>query len=337
MKKERLDIEQTAASLSAKALSNGDMLDLEEVALIARKYEADDEIIKELLHLLREERIDFYCNLELNRDSIKELLKKVRASSEDERNALSGREDPAALYLKETAQLERNDSAREQELLYEICLGNEDAAGELIEGSLYIPIWAAEKYTGRGVLFLDLVQEGNLVIMTVTEGLNENDTEMSFSAYCAWKICSMMEKITEDSEPDVKIPFTAAEDLAKAAGVYKKLSAKGEKPTVSDVAKETGLSEERVNELLSFVRENMPEEKADDDKPKEKDETEEALSQQVREMLESLSPLEAEVIGLKFGLSGNKPMELPEIAEKLSVSEEEAAKLEQDAMKRLGR
>ena len=327
MEKEKFDIDKTASSLSVKASAGGNVLELEEIVYLAENTDAQDDDIKQLLHELHEEGITFYSGFRLDKQSIKELNKRIKDSSEEEMNSVKGREDPVVLYLNETAELEFLSSDREQELLYSICDGDEDAIGELIEGCLYLPVWTAQRYIGKGVLYLDLVQEGNLLLMTLTDGWQ--DDNISFSAYCVFRLCRLMQELTREEEKPVKIPAAMAEDLAKVIKSLKKLSASGEKATAEDIAKDTGLSEERVGEMLAFGR-NMTEPERTDD------EAESQLSAQVAEMLAALPEDEAKAVAMNFGLSGKSPMSVQEIANAMNISEEEAGKLLQQGVKRLG-
>ena len=331
MKSKRIAIDTAAVGLISNAAVNGDMLSIDEMMRLS-EYDFDDDAVKEILSILADNAVSFYRNYFLNDESIKSLDKKIKESCEDERKAVTGAENSVVLYLKETARLERLDSTTERELLYEIEDGSEDAKNRLIEGCLYIPVMAAEKYIGKGVLFLDLVQEGNLVLMT--EADSWTDTRLSFSAFCAWKICRMMEKMTQASEQPLKIPASQAEDFSKAVSAYRKMLSEGKKPSLDDIAAETGLSEEKVKKLVSLINKNDDEE--DDEAGAEKTEEERIMSAQVAQMLAVLSPEEAKLIKLKFGLENEKPLSADEISEKLGMTIEETEKLEQSAMKHLG-
>lgn len=331
MKSERIVIDTAAVGLISKAAVNGDMLSIDEMMRLS-EYDFDDDTVKEILSILADNNISFYSNYFLNDESIKKLDEKIKKSCEDERKAVTSAGNSVVLYLQEMAQLERLDSVSEQELLYEIEDGSEDAKNRLIEGCLYIPVMAAEKYIGRGVLFLDLVQEGNLVLMTEAE--NWTDTRLSFSAFCTWKICRMMEQMTQAYEQPLKIPASQAEDLSKAVNAYRKMLSQGKKPSLDDIAGETGLSEEKVKKLVSLINKNDDEEI--DEAGAEKTEEESIMSAQVAEMLAVLSPEESELIKLKFGLCGQKPLTADKIAEKLGMTIEETEKLERSAMKHLG-
>lgn len=339
MKKEGFDIDEKFASLTVRAKANGDMLELREMTELAKCKETDEKSVQELLSLLGSEDIVFYADVRpLDQKRIKEIDETVKNSCEEERTAAAVGENSVRLYLSEIAQLPVLTSSQERELLYELKDGNEDALNELIEGSMYLPVMTAEKYIGRGILFLDLVQEGNLVLMTAAQ--NFSDPKSSFAAFAAWKLERTMQELTAGHEDILKIPVEMAEDMANVVKEYKRLSAEnGKIPSAETIAAGLDMSVDRVSELLTYENKLTK----DNSKNTEEisafspaDEADRRLSDKVKEMLSALPEKEAQLIAMKYGIAGKKEMSIAEIADKLGMIAEDAEKLEQQAMRHLG-
>lgn len=333
------DIDGVFASLAAKARANGDMLSVREMTQIPDLRNADDSDIKELLILLSEENIGFYADIDpLDNDRIKRLDEKIKNSCDEEKTAAAGKENPVRLYLSEISGIPILDPVRERDLLFEIQDGSEDAVNELIERTLFLPVYIAEKYIGRGMLFLDLVQEGNLVLMTAAA--ESPDPRISFPAFCVWKLDRKMTELTAEKEEIVKVPPSMAEDMGKVIKEYQRLSEiNGEKPSVQEISGNLELPADRVKEILSFfdkkTLQNDSQEKTETFADST-DITDHQISQQVNTMLSALPENETKVIAMKFGLAGNKEMTITEIAGKLGITEDEVGKLVSQAMKHLG-
>ncbi len=340
------DIDETFASLSAKAGAAGDILDIADITALSEYEDASEDDIRELLSLLGSEGITFRTEgITFDKDRIKQLTNEIRESCEEERTAAAGRsEDTVRLYFSEIADLEQLDAQTEHELVLSVLEGDEQASEELVEGTLYLPVITALKHLGRGMLFLDLVQEGNLVIMTAAQEIT--DPAVSFSAFCAFRLERLMTELTvSDEQPLTKIPGAIAEDLARLIEEEKKLDSElDEKEKISALAAALKLDEKRVAGLIGFEKGILntqntqnTEEQEDFSPEKTENAADEMLSKQVGEMLSSLSEMEARVISMRFGIGGKGELSYEEIAEKLGITAEEVSELEKQAMLHLGR
>ncbi|MBR2177060.1 MAG: sigma-70 family RNA polymerase sigma factor [Clostridia bacterium] len=289
-------------------------------------------------------------------DSAKKAAKRIRNSSEEEKAAQTGSEDAIALYLTELSAMRPLNAGEDRELIYAVeqlqtcgkSQGADEAISELIEGSLYLSAVIASDYTGKGVLYLDLVQEGNIAVMELAGEFDYFDN-ISFTAMAAYRIDSLMRELTQSENDTVNVPQELAEDMAKLKKYYDSIrSDEGREPNIKELAEKLNISAERVEKIIaaSKGRENTAAVKSDTDISKtapgedaktEQDKAEEQLSRQVADMLAALPELEAKVISLRYGLGGKKEMTAEEIAAALDISIEEVENAELEAMKRLGR
>ena len=341
---DKFDIDEILASLSVRARAAGDMLDIREISALAEYDDASENDIKELLSLLGSEGISFCCDgNSFGKDRIKQLTNEIRESCEEERAAAAGRsEDTVRMYLREISALEPSDAHREHELVLSMLEGDEDAAEGLVEDAMYIPVLTAMKHLGRGMLFLDLVQEGNLALMAAAQEIT--DPAISFSAFCAFRLERLMTELTGgEDQPLMKIPGAAAEDLARVIEEEKKLdSSLVEKEKLSALSAALKLDEKRIAGLLELEKELLTARKTDGQDAEspveaEENEADKFLSRQVGEMLASLSQMEARVISMRFGIGEKGELSYEDIAGRLGITAVEAEEIEKQAMLHLGR
>ncbi len=333
MEKKKFDLDEVFASLTVRAKAEGDRLPVDELLTRLRETDACQEDVLQLLTMLQEERIAVDTAYPpLDRSRIRELDEKIKDASEEERTAAVGGENAVRLYLREIAAIEPLTTEQEQELLYAMEEGDAAAADRLVEGSMLLAVMMAERYLGKGVLFLDLVQEGSLEIMSALSAVG--DRPFCFGAFCVWKIDCRLRELTAQPAETIAVPLAMAEDMAKL------IRAQQADPDASpeSLAARTGLTQTRTEELLAYGKEHLPlpEKKMTAAKETEKDETDRQLSQQVQMMLRSLTEQESALIKMKFGLAGSPVLPLEEIAVRLGITEQEAAVLEQQAMAHLG-
>ncbi len=338
---EKFDIDDIYAALSVKARAQEDMLDIEDIAAISEYEDASDEDVSQLLTLLSNDGTDFFTSFRpIDKDSIKRLSKEIRECSEEESKADVS---SVKMYLQDISKLPVLDCDQEKEIIYRMLEGSENAAEELIEGSMYLPVMFALKYMGRGILFLDLVQEGNMALMSAASEITEPGR--SFAAFCAFRLQRLMSKMTgSENSPALKLPRAIAEDLAGLMEEEKKLPKElDEKEKIRQLSAALKISEDKTSELLEKEKELLegysPESEeeyktAEQSLPQNDAET--RLSKQVGNMLTALPEDEARVISLRFGIGGSNALTPEQTAEKLGISLQQVTELEQQALRHLG-
>ena len=349
--------ENMADELIMSGMTKGN-LTVGEIRRLGSLSDTDEQSFKDFLRQLWSLNIEVIPpQLEItDPDSAKKAAKRIRSSCEEEKAAQTGSEDAIALYLTELSAMRPLNAGEDRELICAVVQlqtcgkdqGADEAISELIEGSLYLSAVIASDYAGKGVLYLDLVQEGNIALMELAGEFDYFDN-ISFTAMAAYRIDRRMKELTQRENDTVNVPQELAEDMAKLKKYYDSIiSEEGIEPSVRELAEKLNISAERVEKIIaaSKGKKNTAAVKSDTDISKaaleeyaktEQDKAEEQLSRQVADMLAALPELEAKVISLRYGLGGKKAMTAEEIAAALDISIEEAESAELEAMKRLGR
>ncbi len=343
------DKEEIFSRLISVGLGRGGTLTVEDI-IDSGKYEnIGDNDIYELLRLLRDENITVYGWNEsdrLDKKRIKEITETVKNSCEEEKTANSGGENTVKLYLKEIAELPLITPDEERSLVFSVSDGSEEAKEQLIELSLYLTVKAALRYIGKGVLFLDLVQEGSMALMAAAEEF-DYAADISFTAFAAWEIDKALKETAGDDSEILKIPNSIAEELADVIRESEKLKKEtGSQPSPEELAVRLNISADKVKELLAQKQrltgetdrqeQKVSQEKTAETVKQHHSEAEEQLSKQVADMLAALPEKEAKVISMRFGIGQSQAMTAEQIAEKLGENVEEIKKTEMSAMKLLG-
>ena len=259
--------------------------------------------------------------------------------------------DPVKMYLKEIGRVDLLDPKDEPEIARRIQAGDEEAKKMLIAANLRLVVSIAKKYVGRGMLFLDLIQEGNIGLMHAAEKYDYTK-ENRFSTYASWWIKEAMQRAIDQQSREIRVPVHVAENMKKVQKISKDLQQKfGREATPEEIAAEMkDKSPEFVKEILSYLQNPVSLETpvGEDgennlgDMVEDKDATtpEDAMNQlvqkeEVQELLESLNDRERQVIRLRFGLEDGKTHTLEEIGDELNVTRERVRQIEARAMEKL--
>ena len=254
------------------------------------------------------------------------------------------------IYLQEINKRPLLSLEEEQELAKQISEGNEEAKNIFIESNLKLVVSVAKKYTGRGLSFLDLIQEGNIGLMTAVDKY-DSSKRFKFSTYAVWWIRQSIQRAIEDKGRNIRIPSYMSREISKYKKAVSTLELKlNREPTVNEIASEMNISITETTKLKKIQIDTVSINKlVGDEEDNELEDfissTEETLEEKVitstmqekvRELLEKeLTSKEADVLILRFGLNDGKPLSLREIGERLNISPEGVRKNETRALMKL--
>ena len=259
-------------------------------------------------------------------------------------------EDPVRMYLKEIGKVPLLTAEEEIELAKKMEQGDEDAKKRLAEANLRLVVSIAKRYVGRGMLFLDLIQEGNLGLIKAVEKFDYRKG-YKFSTYATWWIRQAITRAIADQARTIRIPVHMVETIYKLIRVSRQLLQElGREPTPEEIAEEMDMSVERVREILKISQEPVSLETPigeeedshlgdfiqDDNVPVPADAAAfTLLKEQLVEVLGTLTEREQKVLRLRFGLDDGRARTLEEVGKEFNVTRERIRQIEAKALRKL--
>ena len=259
-------------------------------------------------------------------------------------------EDPVRMYLKEIGKVPLLTAEEEIELAKKMEQGDEDAKKRLAEANLRLVVSIAKRYVGRGMLFLDLIQEGNLGLIKAVEKFDYRKG-YKFSTYATWWIRQAITRAIADQARTIRIPVHMVETINKLIRVSRQLLQElGREPTPEEIAEEMDMSVERVREILKISQEPVSFETPigeeedshlgdfiqDDNVPVPADAAAfTLLKEQLVEVLGTLTEREQKVLRLRFGLDDGRARTLEEVGKEFNVTRERIRQIEAKALRKL--
>ncbi len=259
-------------------------------------------------------------------------------------------EDPVRMYLKEIGKVPLLSAEREIELAKRMEEGDEDAKKELAEANLRLVVSIAKRYVGRGMLFLDLIQEGNLGLIKAVEKFDYHKG-YKFSTYATWWIRQAITRAIADQARTIRIPVHMVETINKLIRVSRQLLQElGREPLPEEIAKELDMPVERVREILKISQEPVSLETPigeeedshlgdfiqDDNVPVPAEAAAQTLlKEQLDEVLNTLTEREQKVLRLRFGMNDGRARTLEEVGKEFDVTRERIRQIEAKALRKL--
>lgn len=259
-------------------------------------------------------------------------------------------DDPVRMYLKEIGRVPLLTADEEIEIAQRMEQGDEEAKKKLAEANLRLVVSIAKRYVGRGMLFLDLIQEGNLGLIKAVEKFDYRKG-YKFSTYATWWIRQAITRAIADQARTIRIPVHMVETINKLIRVSRQLLQEyGREPTPEEIAKAMGISEGKVREIIKIAQEPVSLETPigeeedshlgdflmDENAPAPAEAASHALmKEQLWDVLDTLTPREEKVLRLRFGLDDGHQRTLEEVGKEFKVTRERIRQIEAKALRKL--
>ncbi len=258
--------------------------------------------------------------------------------------------DPVRMYLKEIGRISLLSGPEELALSIRVAAEDEEAKRLLAESNLRLVVSIAKRYVGRGLLFLDLIQEGNIGLMKAVEKF-DHDKGYKFSTYATWWIRQAITRALADQARTIRVPVHMVETINKMARIQRQLTLElNREPTEGELAEKMGITEEKVREVIkisqdpvsletpigeeedSHLGDFVPDERT---MTPEDYATNEILKEEIKSVLSTLQPREQQVLELRFGLIDGTSYTLEEVGKRFNVTRERIRQIEAKALRKL--
>lgn len=259
-------------------------------------------------------------------------------------------DDPVRLYLKEIGKVPLLTNEREKELAERMMAGDESAKTELVEANLRLVVSIAKRYVGRGMYFLDLIQEGNLGLMKAVEKFDYTKG-YKFSTYATWWIRQAITRAIADQARTIRIPVHMVETIHKVSRYSRQmLQELGREATAEEIGEKMDMSADKVREIMKIAQDPVSLETPigeeedshlgdfipDDDTPSPAEATStNILREELERQLHTLTPREEHVIKLRFGLYDGRTRTLEEVGKEFDITRERIRQIEAKALRKL--
>ena len=351
----REKFQEKLKELLSLAKKKKNMLEYQEISDFFADMQLDSDKFEKILDFLEANNIDVLRITDDDADD--DILLEVDDDDEIEVEKIDlsvpdgvSIEDPVRMYLKEIGKVPLLSAEEEIELAKRMELGDQEAKKRLAEANLRLVVSIAKRYVGRGMLFLDLIQEGNLGLIKAVEKFDYRKG-YKFSTYATWWIRQAITRAIADQARTIRIPVHMVETLNKLIRVSRQLLQElGREPTPEEIAAEMNMPVERVREILKISQEPVSLETPigeeedshlgdfiqDDNVPVPADAAAfTLLKEQLEEVLGTLTEREQKVLTLRFGLEDGRARTLEEVGREFNVTRERIRQIEAKALRKL--
>ena len=351
----REKFQEKLKDLQALAKKKKNMLEYQEISDFFSDMQLNAEQFERILDFLEANNIDVLRITE--DDSDEDILLDVEDEDDVEVEKIDlsvpdgvSIEDPVRMYLKEIGKVPLLSAEEEIELAKRMELGDQEAKKRLAEANLRLVVSIAKRYVGRGMLFLDLIQEGNLGLIKAVEKFDYRKG-YKFSTYATWWIRQAITRAIADQARTIRIPVHMVETINKLIRVSRQLLQElGREPTPEEIAAEMNMPVERVREILKISQEPVSLETPigeeedshlgdfiqDDNVPVPADAAAfTLLKEQLEEVFGTLTEREQMVLTLRFGLEDGRARTLEEVGKEFNVTRERIRQIEAKALRKL--
>ena len=352
----RARFDEKIKELLAFAKKKKNILEYQEICDFFADMPLEEEQFEKILEVLEQHNVDVFRITDDDADPDPDELLLVEEEDVDVENLdLSipdgiSIEDPVRMYLKEIGKVPLLSADEEIELAKRMELGDQDAKKRLAEANLRLVVSIAKRYVGRGMLFLDLIQEGNLGLIKAVEKFDYRKG-YKFSTYATWWIRQAITRAIADQARTIRIPVHMVETINKLIRVSRQLLQElGREPTPEEIAEEMSMPVDRVREIMKISQEPVSMETPigeeedshlgdfieDDNVPAPADAAAfTLLKEQLVEVLSTLTEREQKVLRLRFGLDDGRARTLEEVGKEFSVTRERIRQIEAKALRKL--
>ena len=330
--------------------SKGNKLTTQEIMNAMDDVDIDPEQMDKLYEALESESIEIIDDFDANAfNDIDLVLETNEPAAATPAEGVTS-DDPVKVYLKEIGRVPLLSAEEEIELAIRIMDGDEHAKKRLSEANLRLVVSIAKRYVGRGMQFLDLIQEGNLGLIKAVEKFDYTKG-FKFSTYATWWIRQAITRAIADQARTIRIPVHMVETINKVKKVSSQLLHKnGHEPMAEEIAEELGMPVDKVREIMRVAQEPVSLETPigeeedshlgdfipDDEAPAPADAASHTLlKEQLGDVLATLTPREAKVLRLRFGLEDGRPRTLEEVGKEFDVTRERIRQIEAKALRKL--
>ncbi len=350
----RAKFDEKVKELLNMAKKKKNVLEYQEISDFFADMPLEEEQFEKILDVLEQNNVDVLRITEDEAD-VEEIILSEEDDVDVENLDLSipdgiSLEDPVRMYLKEIGKVPLLSADEEIELAKRMELGDEDAKKRLAEANLRLVVSIAKRYVGRGMLFLDLIQEGNLGLIKAVEKFDYRKG-YKFSTYATWWIRQAITRAIADQARTIRIPVHMVETINKLIRVSRQLLQElGREPTPEEIAEEMNMPTDRVREILKISQEPVSMETPigeeedshlgdfieDDKVPVPADAAAfTLLKESLGEVLGTLTEREQKVLRLRFGLDDGRARTLEEVGKEFNVTRERIRQIEAKALRKL--
>lgn len=318
-----------------------------EIAVAFEEIEINSKEIETIYDVFEKEGIEIVEDMEKELEEIEISKEELEDLSIPEGINI---DDHVKMYLKEIGKVDLLDTNQEMELAEKMAHGDEAAKKKLAEANLRLVVSIAKRYVGRGMLFLDLIQEGNLGLIKAVDKFDYTKG-YKFSTYATWWIRQAITRAIADQARTIRIPVHMVETINKLVRVSRQLVQElGREPTPEELAKELNMSLEKVREISKISQEPVSLETPigeeedshlgdfipDDDAPAPSEAASFVLlKEQLVDVLKTLTAREEKVLRLRFGLDDGRQRTLEEVGKEFNVTRERIRQIEAKALRKL--